>query len=88
MAITGIPAYDGRIAVEFSLRCLCGRRFFVFNPSGSVIGAAEDRAKERAVKLKATYVNARLSPWRYCEDCHQLLIFSAECDIQTSEFVQ
>ncbi len=78
MAITGIPDYDGRVAVEFSLRCLCGRRFVVFNPSGPVIGAAEDRAKERAAQMRATFVNACLSPWRYCEDCHQLLIFSPE----------
>ena len=88
MAITGIPAYDGRVAVEFSLRCLCGRRFVVFNPSGPVIGAAESRARERAAELHATFINSALSPWCYCDDCGKLLIFDQEVDIQSSEAIQ
>ena len=59
----------------------------MFDPSGPVIGVAEARAKERATQLKATYVNARLSPWRYCEDCYHLLIFDQSVDIQESRIV-
>ena len=88
MAITGIPAYDGRVAVEFSLRCLCGRRFVVFNPSGSVIGAAEDRAKERARELRATFVNTGLHRFAYCGDCGHLLIFDSSLEVVESALVQ
>ena len=44
-----LPAYDAeRIPVEYSVRCLCGRRFLIFNPqAGGVVGDAENRARAR-----------------------------------------
>ena len=86
--LQGIPPPRTRPPVEWSLRCLCGRRFVVFDPHCSIVGQAEARARERAKQLKATYVNAHLTPWRYCEDCHQLLIFSPDFDIQESPTIQ
>jgi hypothetical protein len=73
MAITGIPPY--RSPIEQSLRCPCGARFVVYLGGG--MGQAEARARERAAMLKATFVDAHLTPWLVCE-CGQLLDFMLE----------
>ena len=86
--LQGIPPPRTHPPVEWSLRCLCGRRFVVYDPDGRTVGQAESRAKDRAARMRATFVNASLVPWRYCEDCGKLLIFDQEVDIQSSEAIQ
>ena len=86
--LQGIPPPRTRPPVEWSLRCLCGRRFVVFDPSGPVIGAAEDRARERATQMRATFVNAGMHRFAYCGDCGQLLIFDESFEVVESAMVQ
>lgn len=74
MAITGIPNYDGSLPVEYSIRCLCSRRFLVFT-GAKIVGDAEGRAKERAGQLNATFVDLRQTPFMSC-DCGEVIDFT------------
>jgi hypothetical protein len=71
--ITGLPPY-GALPIEYSMRCLCDRRFVVFTGARQSIGDAEGRARERAANLGATFVDARSTPFMNCE-CGQALEF-------------
>ena len=55
--ITGIPPYSNATPVEYSVRCLCGARYLVFNPDAHSLGDAEGRSKERASQMHAQFVN-------------------------------
>jgi hypothetical protein len=45
--ITGIPDY-GSLPIEYSLRCVCSRRYLIYAGMGRIISDAESRACERA----------------------------------------
>jgi hypothetical protein len=83
MMLTGdgplhLPPYDGRVPIEYSCRCDCGRRFLVFNPSMATahsLGDAEGRAIDRAAQLRCRFVNSALEPFLTCP-CGQALDFS------------
>jgi hypothetical protein len=74
MAATGIPPYSDRPPIEYSLRCLCARRYLVFTGMGAMIGYASGRAKERAEDMKAMFIDARSTPFMNCE-CGEALEF-------------
>jgi len=74
MAITGIPNYTSASPVECSVRCACGLRYLVFT------GDDETSARARAVELRATFIDARVTPFMNCE-CGELLDFTGdECE--------
>jgi hypothetical protein len=72
--ITGIPDYTGTLPIEYSLRCVCGLRYLVFTRQGAMIGDAESRARERAEKMQAQFIDARSTPFMNC-DCGEVLEF-------------
>lgn len=74
--ITGIPHYTDPI--EQSLRCLCGVRYLVLLRDG--LGDQESRTRERAEVIRATFVDARKTPFMLC-DCGQLLDFMPEASL-------
>jgi len=74
--ITGLPDYI--TPIEQSIRCVCNRRYLVFFGGG--MGDAEARAKERAVMLKAQFVDAQFQPWLVCS-CDQVLDFVSDLTV-------
>jgi hypothetical protein len=80
--ITGIPPYSNATPVEYSVRCLCGARYLVFNPDAHSLGDAEGRSKERASQMHAQFVNSALSPFILCP-CGQSLDFSTAVEVST-----
>ena len=76
--ITGIPDYQ--TPVEIGVRCLCRRYYVVFTGQGMIIGDAEGRARERAVSMRAEFVDARLLPFMNCT-CGQVLDFTSEATL-------
>ena len=72
--ITGLPPYSGELPIEYSLRCVCARRYLVFTSMGAIISDSRARAKERAAQMKALFIDARLIPFMNCE-CGQALDF-------------
>ncbi|MCI0485772.1 MAG: hypothetical protein L0229_04140 [Blastocatellia bacterium] len=73
MAITGIPPYTEPRAQ--TLRCLCGRFYLVCLASGA--DSDRDQARERAARLDAQFIDARVTPWTVCS-CGQALDFTGE----------
>ena len=73
--LTGLPSY--RLPIEIGVRCLCGRYYVVFTGEGQSFGDAEGRARDRAVNMKAAFVDARQVPFMNCE-CGQLLDFTVD----------
>jgi hypothetical protein len=53
-----MPPYSGAQPVECSVRCVCGLHYLVFI-SEVDIGGNESRARERAVKMRATFIDAQ-----------------------------
>lgn len=78
--ITGIPPYSDATPVEYSVRCLCGARYLVFNPDAHSLGDAEGRAKERAAQMHCTFINSALSMFKLCP-CGEGLDFSTTDEI-------
>jgi hypothetical protein len=72
--ITGISDYTGATPIEYSLRCACGLRYLIFTGQGAMIGDAEGRAKERAERMNAAFIDARSNPFMNCA-CGQSLDF-------------
>ena len=72
--ITGIPPYTDALPIEYSLLCLCLRRYLVFTGQGAMIGDAEGRARARAEQMQARFIDARSTPFMNCE-CGQALDF-------------
>ncbi len=71
-----LPPHDSnRIPVEYSARCLCGRRYLIFNPGAHSLGDAEGRARERAEAMRCRFVNSSMDPFLTCP-CGQALDFS------------
>jgi hypothetical protein len=76
MAITGLPPY-GALPIEYSLRCLCARRYLIFTGMGRIVGDGEVRAKQQAEEMKATFVDSRSTPFMQCS-CGQVLDFAPD----------
>ena len=79
----GIPDYTGAIPIEYSLRCVCARRYLVFTGMGRIVGDAETRARERAASIKATFIDARSTPFMQCE-CGQVLDFMPDGSVMVN----
>ncbi|MGA9771423.1 MAG: hypothetical protein WBV94_20485 [Blastocatellia bacterium] len=45
--MTGNPDYTGALPIEYSLRCVCSRRYVIYTGMAGFIGDAESRARER-----------------------------------------
>jgi hypothetical protein len=73
--ISGTPDCTGALPIEYSLRCVCGRRFMIFTVAGPMIGDAESGARERAGQMQARFVDARETPFMNCE-CGEALDFT------------
>lgn len=76
MAVTGIPDYSGAVPVQYSLRCVCHRRYLIFT-GAQVGGDAESRARERATEIRAQFIDSQSTPFMNCE-CGQLLDFLSD----------
>ena len=64
----------GALPIDYSLRCSCTRRYLIFTGMGRIVSDAETRAREQAASIKATFIDARSTPFMQCE-CGQVLDF-------------
>lgn len=70
----GIPDYTGALPIEYTVRCLCARRYLVFTGMGQIVGDSRARAKQRAEEMKATFVDSRVTLFLQCS-CGQVFDF-------------
>jgi hypothetical protein len=70
--ITGIPPYSGSQPAVLTLSCECRRRYVVLT---GVANAGAELVRQEAERRGATFVDARVEPFKLCE-CGQALDFS------------
>ena len=62
--ITGLPDYS--VPIEQSIRCVCGLRYVVFTGGSDFDQAALEAALDRASRMNAQFVDARIIPFMNC----------------------